>query len=207
MNASELINPGIVKVSKSDANYFWYGKEKFQFTGRYSTSTAEIRHLSSGDESWIENESPVYKEYTRQWAVNCEEKSRKAREKREAKKKMLLELAKDSNMTAIEWRVKLIKEHGLFLASRPYGADYEVYKFNGKWNDSFLITSKTGKQNLDVKKIMPLCDSKKITNADPYHRFNEITIKEVLDKVIRIQRQEIDKRKTETIKAIESLAG
>jgi hypothetical protein len=54
---------------------------------------------------------------------------------------------------------------------------------------------------------MKFCDSKKITNADPYHRFNDITIKEVLDKVIRIQRKEMDRRENETIKAIESLAG
>lgn len=207
MIASELTNPSIVKVSKSVANYFWYGKEKFKFTGRFSTTDAKIRHIASGVESYIMRDSAVYNEIKKQWETNVAEKKAKDSAKREAKKKMLLELAKDSNMTAIEWRVKLIKEHGLFLASRPYGADYEVYKFNGKWNDSFLITSKTGKQNLDVKKIMPLCDSKKITNADPYHRFNEITIKEVLDKVIRIQRKEMDKRKAETIKAIDSLAG
>ena len=124
------------------------------------------------------------------------------------KKKMLLELMKDSNMTAIEWRIKLLKEHGLLLTTRPYGrGDYEVYKCNIKWNDSFVVTSKTGKQNLDVKTIMQFCDSKKITNADPYHRFNEITIKEVLDKVIRIQRKEMDMREKEIIKAINSLAG
>ena len=120
---------------------------------------------------------------------------------------MLLELAKDSTMTAIEWRIKLLKEHGLLLTSRPYGADYEVYKCNTKWNDSFLVTTKTGKQNLDVKTIMQFCDSEKITNADPYHRFNDITIKEVLDKVIRIQRKEMDRREAEIIKAIDSLAG
>ena len=207
MNASELTNPSIVKLSKSDRSIFWYGREKFKFTGRYSTSAAEIHHLSSGDISWIENESPVYKEFMRQWTVNCEEKSRKAREKREAKKKILLELTKDSTMSSIEWRIKLLKEHGLLLISRPYGADYEVYKCNVKWQDSFLVTTKTGKQNLDVKSIMKFCDYKKITNADPYHRFNDITIKEVLDKVIRIQRQEMGRRETETIKAIESLAG
>lgn len=207
MIASELTNPSIVKVSRSDANYFWYGKEKFKFTGCFSTTYAVIRHIESGVESYIMRDSAVYNEIKNQWETNGAEKKAKASAKREAKKKMLLELAKDSNMTAIEWRVKLIKEHGLFLASRPYGADYEVYKFNGKWNDSFLITSKTGKQNLDVKRIKKFCDSKKITNADPYHRFNEITIKEVLDKVIRIQRKEMDKRKAETIKAIDSLAG
>ena len=207
MIASELTNPSIVKVSRSDANYFWYGKEKFKFTGRFSTTDAEIRHVESGVESYIMRDSAVYNEIKNQWETNGAEKKAKASAKREAKKKMLLELAKDSNMTSIEWRVKLLKEHGLFLASRPYGADYEVYKCNAKWNDSFLITSKTGKQNLDVKKIMQFCDSNKITNADPYHRFNEITIKEVLDKVIRIQRKEMDKRKAETVKAIESLAG
>jgi hypothetical protein len=207
MIASELTNPSIVKVSRSVANYFWYGKEKFQFTGRFSTNDAEIRHIASGVESYIMRDSAVYKEIKNQWETNGAEKKAKDKAKREAKTKFLLELAKDSNMTSIEWRVKLLKEHGLLLISRPYGADYEVYKFNGKWNDSFLITSKTGKQNLDVKKIMPLCDSKKITNANPYHRFNEITIKEVLDKVIRIQRKEMDKRKAETMKAIDSLAG
>jgi hypothetical protein len=207
MIASELTNPSIVKVSRSLANYFWYGKEKFQFTGRFSTNDAEIRHIASGVESYIMRDSAVYKEIKNQWETNGAEKKAKDKAKREAKTKFLLELAKDSNMTSIEWRVKLLKEHGLLLISRPYGADYEVYKFNGKWNDSFLITSKTGKQNLDVKKIMPLCDSKKITNANPYHRFNEITIKEVLDKVIRIQRKEMDKRKAETMKAIDSLAG
>lgn len=207
MIASELTNPSIVKVSRSDANYFWYGKEKFKFTGRFSTNDAEIRHIESGVESYIMRDSAVYNEIKNQWEINGAEKKAKASAKREAKKKYLLELAKDSTMTAIEWRVKLLKEHGLFLTSRPYGSDYEVYKCNGKWNDSFLITSKTGKQNLDVKKIMPFCDSNKITNADPYHRFNEITIKEVLDKVIRIQRKEMDKRKAETIKAIDSLTG
>jgi len=207
MNASELTNPSIVKVSRTNANYFWYGKEKFKFTGRFSITDAEIRHLASGNESWIERESAVYKEIHNQWETIGAEKSAKARAKREAKNKILLELAKDSTMTAIEWRIKLLKEHGLLLTSRPYGADYEVYKCNVKWNDSFLLTLSTGKQNLDVKKIKKFCNPKKITNADPYHRFNDITIKEVLDKVIRIQRKEMDRRENETIKAIESLAG
>ena len=207
MIASELTNPSIVKVSRSDANYFWYGKEKFQFTGRFSTNDAEIRHIESGVESYILRDSAVYKEISKQWETIGAENAAKARAKREAKKKMLLELAKDSTMSSIEWRIKLLKEHGLLLTSRPYGNDYEVYKCNVKWNDSFLITSKTGKQNLDLKRIKKFCDSKKITNADPYHRFNDITIKEVLDKVIRIQRKEMDQRENETIKAIESLAG
>ena len=206
MIASELTNPSIVKVFKSDANYFLYGKEKFQFTGRFSTNDAEIRHIESGVESYILRESAVYKEICKQWETIGAENAAKARAKREAKKKILLELAKDSNMTPIEWRVKLLKEHGLLLTSRPYGHDYEVYKCNVKWNDSFLVT-KMGKQNLDVKRIMKFCDSRKITNADPYHRFNDITIKEVLDKVIRIQKQEMTRRENETIKAIESLAG
>ena len=207
MIASELTNPSIVKVFKSNANYFLYGKEKFQFTGRFSINDAEIRHIESGVESYILRDSAVYKEIHNQWEINGAEKSAKARAKHEAKNKILLELAKDSTMTAIEWRIKLLKEHGLLLTSRPYGHDYEVYKCNVKWNDSFLVTLSTGKQNLDVKKIKKFCDSKKITNADPYHRFNDITIKEVLDKVIRIQRKEMDQRENETIKAIESLAG
>lgn len=207
MIASELTNPSIVKVSRTNANYFWYGKEKFQFTGRFSTNDAEIRHIASGVESYIMRDSAVYKEIQNQWETNSAEKKAKASAKREAKKKMLLELAKDSTMTALEWRIKLLKEHSLLLTSRPYGNDYEVYKCNVKWNDSFLLTLSTGKQNLNVKTIMKFCDSKKITNADPYHRFNDITIKEVLDKVIRIQRQEITRRENETIKAIESLAG
>lgn len=207
MIASELTNPSIVKVSRSNANYFWYGKEKFQFTGRFSTNDAEIRHIASSVESYILRESAVYKEISTQWETIGAEKSAKARAKREAKKKILLELAKDSTMTALEWRIKLLKEHGLLLTSRPYGHDYEVYKCNVKWNDSFLFTLSTGKQNLNVKKIKKFCDSKKITNADPYHRFNDITIKEVLDKVIRIQKQEMTRRENETIKAIESLAG
>lgn len=207
MIASELTNPSIVKVFKSDANYFLYGKEKFQFTGRFSTVDSEIRHIASGVESYILRDSAVYKEISNQWETIGAEKSAKARAKREAKKKMLLELAKDSTMTALEWRIKLLKEHGLLLTSRPYGHDYEVYKCNVRWNDSFLFTLSTGKQNLNVKMIKKFCDSKKITNADPYHRFNDITIKEVLDKVIRIQKQEMSRRENETIKAIESLAG
>lgn len=207
MIASELTNPSIVKVFKSDANYFLYGKEKFQFTGRFSINDAEIRHIESGVESYIMRDSAVYKEIHNQWETNGAEKSAKARAKREAKKKVLLELAKDSTMTALEWRIKLLKEHGLLLTSRPYGHDYEVYKCNVKWNDSFLFTLSTGKQNLDVKRLKKFCDSRKITNADPYHRFNDITIKEVLDKVIRIQKQEMTRRENETIKAIESLAG
>lgn len=207
MNASELTNPSIVKVSKSDSSYFWYGNEKFKFTGSFSTNDAEIRHITSGVESYLMRNSAVYNEIRRQGEANYTERMKKAKAKREAKNKMLLELAKDSIMTAIEWRIKLLKEHGLLLTSRPYGYDYEVYKCNVKWNDSFLITSKTGKQNLDIKTIKKFCDSKKITNADPYHRFNDITIKEVLDKVIRIQRKEMNRRENETIKAIESLAG
>ena len=207
MIASELTNPSIVKVFKSDANYFLYGKEKFQFTGRFSINDAEIRHIESGVESYIMRDSAVYKEIHNQWETNGAEKSAKTRAKREAKKKVLLELAKDSTMTALEWRIKLLKEHGLLLTSRPYGHDYEVYKCNVKWNDSFLFTLSTGKQNLDVKRLKKFCDSRKITNADPYHRFNDITIKEVLDKVIRIQKQEMTRRENETIKAIESLAG
>jgi len=207
MLASELTNPSIVKVSKSNGNYFWYGKEKFEFTGRFSITDAEIRHIASDVESYIMRDSAVYKELHRQWEINGAEKSAKDKAKREAKKKHLLELAKDSTMSAIEWRIKLLKEHGLLLTSRPYGRDYEVYKCNAKWNDSFLVNTKTGSQNLDVKTIKKFCDVPKITNADPYHRFNEITIKEVLDKVIRIQKHEMDKRKAETIKAIDELAG
>lgn len=207
MIASELTNPIIVKISKTNGNIFWYGKEKFEFTGRFSTNDAEIRHIESGVESYIMRDSAVYKEISNQWETIGAEKAAKARAKREAKKKMLLELAKDSTMSPIEWRIKLLKEHGLLLKSRPYGADYEVFKCNVKWNDSFLVTSKTGKQNLDVKKLKKFCEYPKITNADPYHRFNDITIKEVLDKVIRIQKKEMTQRENETIKAIESLAG
>jgi hypothetical protein len=207
MKESELTNPSIVKVSKSDSSYFWYGEEKYKFTGGFSTTYAIIQHIESGVESWLMRNSAVYNEIRRQGEANYEEKKAKEKAKREAKKKMLLELAKDSTMTAIEWRIKLLKEHSLLLTSRPYGADYEVYKCNAKWNDSFLFTSKTGKQNLDVKALKKFCEYPKITNADPYHRYNDITIKEVLDKVIRIQRKEMDQREAETIKAIESLAG
>ena len=207
MKASELTNPSIIKVSKSNLSCFWYGKEKFEFTGCFSTVDSGIRHIASGEESWLMRNSAVYNEIQRQSDAISKVKTEKERARREAKQKMLLELAKDSNMTAIEWRIKLLKEHGLLLTSRPYGNDYEVYKCNTKWNDSFVVTTKTGKQNLDVKTIMQFCDSEKITNADPYHRFNEITIKEVLDKVIRIQKKEMYKREAETIKAINSLAG
>ena len=207
MKASELTNPSIIKVSKSDLSNFWYGKEKFEFTGCFCVVDTEIRHIASGDESWLSRDSAVYEEIQRQSDIICKERAVKEKARREAKQKKLLELMKDSNMTAIEWRIKLLKEHGLLLTSRPYGNDYEVYKCNTKWNDSFVVTSKTGKQNLDVKTIMQFCESKKITNADPYHRFNEITIKEVLDKVIRIQRKEMDMREKEIIKAINSLAG
>ena len=207
MKASELTNPSIIKVSKSDSSYFWYGKEKFEFTGCFCTDESIIRHIASGEESWLNRNSAVYEEIRRQGEANYKVRTERERARREAKNKMLLELAKDSTMTAIEWRIKLLKEHGLLLTSRPYGADYEVYKCNTKWNDSFLVTTKTGKQNLDVKTIMKFCDNQKITNADPYHRFNDITIKEVLDKVIRIQRKEMDRREAEIIKAIDSLAG
>lgn len=207
MIASELTNPSIVKVFKSDANYFLYGKEKFQFTGRFSTNDAEIRHIESGVESYIMRDSAVYKEIHNQWETNGAEKSAKARAKREAKKKVLLELAKDSTMTALEWRIKLLKEHGLLLVSRPYGHDYEVYRCNVGWNDSFLVTKENGKQNLNVKAIKKFCCVDKITNADPYSRFNDITINEVLEKVGRIQRKEMEQNKTEMIKAIDTLAG
>ena len=207
MNTSELTNPSIVKVSKSDSSYFWYGEEKYKFTGGFSTTYAVIQHIASGVESYLMRDSAVYNEIRRQGEANYTERVAKARAKREAKKKMLLELAKDSTMSPIEWRIKLLKEHGLLLKSRPYGADYEVFKCNAKWNDSFLVTSKTGKQNLDVKALKKFCEYPKITNADPYHRFNDITIKEVLDKVIRIQKKEMTQRENEIIKAIESLAG
>lgn len=207
MNASELTNPGIVKVFKSNANYFCYGKEKFEFTGRFSITDAEIRHQGSMEESWIKRDSVVYKEISNQWETISAEKTAKARAKREAKKKVLLELAKDSTMTALEWRIKLLKEHGLLLTSRPYGHDYEVYQCNIGWNDSFLVTKANGSQNLDVKAIKKFCCVDKITNADPYSRFNDITIKEVLEKVGRIQRKEMEKNKTEIIKAIDTLAG
>ena len=110
-------------------------------------------------------------------------------------------------MTALEWRIKLLKEHGLLLTSRPYGHDYEVYQCNVGWNDSFLVTKANGSQNLDVKVIKKFCCVDKITNADPYSRFNDITIKEVLEKVGRIQRKEMEKNKAEIINAIDTLAG
>lgn len=207
MNASELTNPAIVKVSKSDGNYFWYGKEKFKFTGCFSTTDSQIQHVASGVESYIKRDSDVYKEIHRQWEVNLEEKKAKDKAKREAKKKVLLELAKDSTMTALEWRIKLLKEHGLLLKSRPYGHDYEVFQCNVGWNDSFLVTKADGSQNLDVKTIKKFCCVNKITNADPYSRFNDITIKEVLEKVARIQRKEMEKNKAEIINAIDTLAG
>ncbi len=130
MNASELTNPSIIKVSKSDSTYFWYGTEKFEFTGCFCTDETTIRHIASGVESWLRRDSAVYKEIQRQGEANYKVRMERERAKREAKKKMLLELAKDSTMTAIEWRIKLLKEHGLLLTSRPYGHDYEVYKCN-----------------------------------------------------------------------------
>lgn len=207
MNASQLTDSSIVKVSRSNGNYFWYGKEKFEFTGRFSTTDAEIRHIASGVESYIMRNSDVYKEIHNQWEANLEEKKAKDKAKREAKKKYLLELAKDSTMTALEWRVKLLKEHGLLLTSRPYGHDYEVFFCNVGWRDSFLVTKGDGSQNLDVKNIKKFCSMPKVTNADPYSRFNDITIKEVLEKVGRIQRKEMEKNKAEMITAIDTLAG
>lgn len=207
MNANELTNPAIVKISKSDSSYFWYGKEKFKFTGCFSTTDSEIQHIASGVESYISRDSAVYKEICRQSEANYEEKKAKDKAKREAKKKVLLELAKDSTMTALEWRIKLLKEHGLLLTSRPYGHDYEVYQCNAGWNDSFLVTKENGKQNLNVKAIKKFCCVDKITNADPYSRFNDITINEVLEKVGRVQRKEMEKNKAEMIMAIDTLAG
>ena len=184
MNANELTNPAIVKVSKSNGNYFWYGKEKFMFTGCFSTTDSEIQHVASGVESYISRDSAVYKEICRQSEANYEERKAKDKAKREVKKKVLLELAKDSTMTALEWRIKLLKEHGLLLTSRPYGHDYEVFQCNVGWNYSFLVTKENGKQNLDVKAIKKFCCVDKITNADPYSRFNDITIKEVLERSV-----------------------
>lgn len=207
MNANELTNPAIVKVSKSDSSYFWYGKEKFMFTGGFCTTESLIRHIASGVESWLRRDSAVYKEICRQSEANYKVRKERERASREAKKKVLLELAKDSTMTALEWRIKLLKEHGLLLTSRPYGHDYEVYQCNAGWNDSFLVTKENGKQNLNVKAIKKFCCVNKITNADPYSRFNDITIKEVLEKVGRIQRKEMEQNKAEMIKAIDTLAG
>lgn len=207
MNANELTNPAIVKVSKSNGNYFWYGKEKFMFTGCFSTTDSQIQHVASGVESYISRDSAVYKEIRRQSEANYKEKKTKDKAKREAKKKVLLELAKDSTMTALEWRIKLLKEHGLLLTSRQYGHDYEVFQCNVGWNDSFLVTKENGKQNLNVKAIKKFCCVDKITNADPYSRFNDITINEVLEKVGRVQRKEMEQNKAEIINAIDTLAG
>lgn len=83
MIASELTNPSIVKVFKSDANYFLYGKEKFQFTGRFSITDAEIRHLASAEKSWIKRDSAVYKEISKQWETIGAEKAEMDKRKAE----------------------------------------------------------------------------------------------------------------------------
>ena len=84
MNTSELTNPSIVKVSKSDSSYFWYGEEKYKFTGCFSTNYAVIQHIASGVESYLMRNSAVYNEIRRQGEANYTERMKKAKAKREA---------------------------------------------------------------------------------------------------------------------------
>lgn len=110
-------------------------------------------------------------------------------------------------MTSFKWRLKLLKEHGLYLDRRPWGSgDFRVRKFSGKWNDNFVQTHKNGEKYISYTEIIKSgAILEHVVNYNAWKCYCEETIKEVLLKVQRTDRRVVMGEQNETLKAIDQL--
>ena len=120
--------------------------------------------------------------------------------------------AQGNVMSSIDWRIKLAKEHGLYLCRRPYGSgDFDVQAFTGKWNDSFVKTNKKGPFISYDAMYKAGCRFDHRVNYNAFKCYTEETIKEVVLKanrsIPRMQKEEARKQAIEVENALESLDG
>ena len=117
-------------------------------------------------------------------------------------------LAPSSTMTAFEWRVKLLKEHGLYLYRRPYGSgDFVVQEVTGKWNDSYVKTQGS-RQIISADEMCKNgCQLRTLVNYNAFKCFTEETIKEVVLKAERSNKREVLKEQNANLRALNKLAG
>ena len=117
-------------------------------------------------------------------------------------------MAQSSTMTAFEWRVKLLKEHRLYLYRRPYGSgDFVVQEVSGKWNDSYVKTQGS-KQIISCAEMFKAgCSFRTLVNYNAFKCFTEETIKEVVLKAERSNKREALKEQNANLRALNKLAG
>ena len=117
-------------------------------------------------------------------------------------------LAPSSTMTAFEWRVKLLKEHSLYLYRRPYGSgDFVVQEVTGKWNDSYVKTQGS-KQIISYDEMFKAgCKFRTLVNYNAFKCYTDETIKEVVLKAERSDKREVIKEQNANLRALNMLAG
>lgn len=120
--------------------------------------------------------------------------------------------AQGNLMTAIDWRIKLAKEHSLYVSRREGGTgDFDVKAFTGKWNDSFVKTNKKGPYISYDEMYKAGCRFDHRVNYNAFKCYTEETIKEVVEKVSRsiprMQKEEARVQAKEVERALEYLDG
>ena len=200
MEELKLTDPSLVSMARRHG--FRYDGEKIKFDSKnwYGIYyNGEYVRVLDGQQKYIREHSPVYEEYHRQFDEYCTEQARKNSEKRATMLAEKKEKAKLSTMTSFEWRLKLAKEHGLYLKRRPYGmGDFLVYRLISPITDSCI------KGNSILDKAIQY-DSNYVCGYGAYNVYTEETIQEVLDKVKRANEREMKRANKEIIDALKVL--
>lgn len=120
--------------------------------------------------------------------------------------------AQGNTMSAMEWRIRLAKEHSIYACRRLGGSgDFDIQTFTGKWNDSFVKTNQKGPYISYDAMYQAGCRFNHRVNYNAFKCYTEETIKEVVNKVNRsiprMQKEEACKQAKEVEKALKYLDG
>lgn len=188
MIADNLKDPALVTMAREDG--FRYDNKKIKFANRYNHNFLDGSELPS--------DHPVMLEYDRQYCVWSAERTQKARQKRDAFLAEKKKLAKTSTMTAFEWRVKLWKEHGLFLVRRQYGMG-EFLCYITPFNPAAIEGKKI------KASMLHLDDYEWICGYSAYNVYTDGSIDDCVGKVKSAIEREKDKKKKELLKILDVL--
>ena len=200
MEELKLTDPSLVSMARRHG--FRYDGEKIKFDSKYWYGiyyNGEYVRVLDGQQKYIRAHSPVYEEYHRQFDEYCKEQSQKAAAKRATMLAEKKEKAKLSTMTSFEWRLKLAKEHGLYLKRRPYGMGaFLVYRLVMPVTDSAVKNSKFVESNLKY-------DNNYVCGYSAYKVYTDETIQEVVAAVKRTAEREMKRANKEIIDALKVL--
>lgn len=122
-------------------------------------------------------------------------------------KEQLEARAATSTMTTFEWRLKLLKEHKLYLTRRPFGCgDFLVYRFQSEFKPEY-IGKRGSKEIFNEIEILNHCDDDYTCGFNAYKWFSDESIKEVVAKFERCKIRNCLAKQKDTIDAINKLAG